>query len=85
MILPSNWRKDGSWPVFLPTYSGPDAPTVRDGVSFVRAWEQFDERGRLREPALAERAMARLLTQLEWWARALREARQARPYAECLA
>ena len=61
------------------------APTVRDGVSFVRAWEQFDERGRLREPALAERAMKRLLSQLEWWARSLREARQTRPYAECLA
>ncbi|MBL8738536.1 MAG: S9 family peptidase [Planctomycetes bacterium] len=28
--LPPDWQKGTLYPVFLPTYSGPDAPTVRD-------------------------------------------------------
>jgi dipeptidyl-peptidase-4 len=30
VMLPTEWREGGSYPVFLPTYSGPDAPSVRD-------------------------------------------------------
>jgi NAD(P)H-dependent FMN reductase len=56
------------------------ATGIRDSVSFANAWEQFDEQGRLRHPERAERSMATLLTRLEWWAEALRDARLARAY-----
>ena len=43
--LPAGWQKGAKYPVFLPTYSGPDAPTVRDGWSGGRGgeltWHQF--------------------------------------------
>jgi hypothetical protein len=50
-------------------------------VSFVRAWEQFDEAGQLREPARASKSMATLLKRLHWWAIALRTARGVMAYA----
>ncbi|MFI8744538.1 NADPH-dependent FMN reductase [Pseudomonas sp. NPDC077186] len=50
--------------------------TVRSSVSFANAWEQFDERGRLREPRHANSAMAHLLVQLNWWAQTLRAGRE---------
>jgi len=31
--LPPDWKEGARYPVFLPTYSGPDAPTVRDAWS----------------------------------------------------
>ena len=31
--LPPDWKQGEKYPVFLPTYSGPDAPTVRDDWS----------------------------------------------------
>jgi len=55
--------------------------TIRDEVSFVKAWEQFDDAGQLREPARAKRSMATLLKRLHWWAIALRNARGVMPYA----
>lgn len=55
---------------------------TRDGVVFANAWSQFDESGRLREPAGAEAAARVMLGRLAWWAEALRSARAARPYAE---
>lgn len=55
---------------------------TRDGVVFANAWSQFDEAGRLREPAGAEAAANVMLRRLAWWAEALRAARAARPYAE---
>ena len=57
------------------------AVTIRDGVSFINAWEQFDERGVLVDPARAERSMDTLLASLRWWAGALRHARRIAPYA----
>lgn len=57
------------------------AATVRDTVSFHHAREQFDESGDPRDPAGPGAAAAVMLAQLAWWAVALREARNARPYA----
>jgi NAD(P)H-dependent FMN reductase len=58
------------------------AVTVRDSVSLVSAWEQFDESGALLRPERAEKSMATMLSRLGWWAVALREARKALPYSE---
>ena len=55
--------------------------TVRETVAFAAAWEQFDESGRLLHPERHKRAMTALLSRLHWWATALREARQATPFA----
>jgi NAD(P)H-dependent FMN reductase len=51
--------------------------TVRDAVSFHQAPGQFDEAGRLRQPAAAEAAAAVMLDQLVWWGDVLRDARRA--------
>jgi NAD(P)H-dependent FMN reductase len=58
------------------------AATIRDGVCFANAWDQFDETGRLRDADRAERAMATMLGQLHWWASALRTARNTVPYGQ---
>lgn len=55
---------------------------IRDSVSFASAWEQFDAEGRLRHPQRAESGMRLALNRLAWWALALRNAREARPYGE---
>ncbi|MFK8848304.1 NADPH-dependent FMN reductase [Streptomyces sp. Ac-502] len=56
------------------------ATTVRETVSFPMAGSLFDDDGKLREPLDADQAATVLLDQLAWWAQALREAREARPY-----
>ena len=56
------------------------AVTIRETVSFHNARTHFDENGELRHPESANKAAARLLNQLSWWARALRSARAAEPY-----
>lgn len=56
------------------------AVTVRQSVSFQNAWEQFDASGRLVDPVRDGRSMAVMLSQLGWWARALKAARQAEAY-----
>ncbi|MFF0460359.1 NADPH-dependent FMN reductase [Streptomyces mexicanus] len=56
------------------------AVTVRDTVSFHNAGASFDDEGRLTDPGPAEAAAKAQLDQLVWWGRALREARQRRPY-----
>ncbi len=55
--------------------------TVRDTVSFHRAWGLFDDSGELREPVRFTAAAKTMLDELAWWALALRTARAARPYA----
>ena len=55
---------------------------IRDCLSFVNAWEQFDAEGRLAAPERAGRTMATLLGRLRWWALSLRDARAALPYPE---
>jgi hypothetical protein len=50
-------------------------------VSFVSAWEQFDDDGTLRNPERALRALEILLRRLGWWAETLRNGRNAIPYA----
>lgn len=59
--------------------------TIRDTVSFHGAWGQFDEAGQLRHPEPVNGAAAVMLNQLEWWARALTEARAVRPYGRKVA
>lgn len=61
------------------------AVTVRDSVSFINAWNQFDAQGSLSAPERAQRSMHAMLTQLQWWAHALRDARSMKPYSEVTA
>lgn len=56
------------------------AVSVRDTVSFHNAGALFDDRGRHRDPAQADGAAKRMLDQLVWWGRALRDARNRHPY-----
>ncbi|MFJ8194972.1 NADPH-dependent FMN reductase [Streptomyces sp. NPDC096094] len=55
---------------------------MKDIVTFPRITEHYDARGRFpAEPEDAQAAAKVMLDQLLWWARALREAKAARPYA----
>lgn len=56
------------------------AVTVRDTVSFHGAHSQFDGDGQPKEPEVAGKAARRMLRQIVWWARALRDAKSAQPY-----
>ena len=58
---------------------------TRDGVAFVNAWAQFDAARALRNPEAADKAAALMLARLGWWARSLRDARDASPYAGAVA
>ena len=49
-------------------------------VSFPNPWALIDESGVLRQPDQARLPMARMLVQLNWWARALKAAREHMPY-----
>lgn len=57
------------------------ATTIRDTVSFHSVYEKFDANGPLAEFEHSSAAAKVLLDQLVWWADALREARNKRPYA----
>ena len=52
--------------------------TMRESVSFTNAWERFDDKGGLREPAAANQAMASMLVDLARWSKALRDVRAVR-------
>lgn len=49
--------------------------SVRDSVSFINAGEQFDAQGILREQERPRRTLIKMLEQLNWWGRALKQAR----------
>ncbi|MCX4790289.1 MULTISPECIES: NADPH-dependent FMN reductase [unclassified Streptomyces] len=54
---------------------------MKDAVIFPRILEHYDAQGRFpAEPEGAEAAAKLMLDQLLWWARALRDAKRARPY-----
>ena len=55
--------------------------TLRDTISVTKYFEQFGQDGRPIDPSELNAAAKTLLTQLEWWARALGEAREKRPFA----
>ncbi|PRH76043.1 NADPH-dependent FMN reductase [Streptomyces solincola] len=57
------------------------AVTIRDTVSFHGAHGHFDAAGAHRDPAEPAAAAKVLLDQLAWWAHALRDAKEVRPYA----
>ncbi|NKY37213.1 NAD(P)H-dependent oxidoreductase [Nocardia speluncae] len=56
------------------------AIAIRDTVSFHSCWNKFDDAGQPLDSAGAGAAATALLNQLTWWARALHDAREARPY-----
>ncbi|MFE9703566.1 NADPH-dependent FMN reductase [Streptomyces sp. NPDC005930] len=56
------------------------AVTVRDTVSFHNAGASFDGEGRPTDPSGPDAAAKTMLDQLVWWGRALREAKEKRPY-----
>ena len=55
--------------------------TMRECISFINAWQQFDANGNLHTPDNANNAMAVLIKRLDWWATALANARADAPYA----
>ncbi|WP_018655954.1 NADPH-dependent FMN reductase [Actinomadura flavalba] len=58
-----------------------DAVTIRDGLLLPRYWELFAADGSWpRRSADCTMAVTTTLDRLTWWARALRDARTARPY-----
>lgn len=54
--------------------------TIRETVSFAMCHGKFDEDGEPLESGPVNQAAKVLLDQIGWWARALRDARAARPY-----
>ncbi len=54
--------------------------TVRNTISFHNFWDRFDDDGQPLDGAAAANAAKQLLDQLMWWAVALKEARDKRPY-----
>lgn len=61
------------------------AVTTRNSVSFINVWRQLNAAGEVPEPDRARKSMTTLLSQLNWWVIALRDARNATPYAKAVA
>jgi len=57
-----------------------DTVTVRESVSFQNPWETVGHDGRPTNADGQRRAMSRLLSQLDWWSRALANARAAEAF-----
>ncbi|WP_199035467.1 NADPH-dependent FMN reductase [Glycomyces salinus] len=57
------------------------ATTVRDVVCFPNVWEHMDESGALAQNERSDEAASKLLSQVEWWAAALKRQREAALYA----
>jgi NAD(P)H-dependent FMN reductase len=56
--------------------------TIRDCVSFHNVWTHFNEDGTFpADPEGSNNAAKKMLDQLSWWARALRDAKEKVPYA----
>lgn len=64
-----------------PVFAELHAMTIRETVSFPYAWNNFGSDGEHLDADGADLAATTQLNQLGWWAQALRDARQARPYA----
>ncbi|MDA0567780.1 NAD(P)H-dependent oxidoreductase [Streptomonospora sp. S1-112] len=56
------------------------ATTIRNTVCFMDCHDKFDEEGNPVTPEPVNVAAKAFLEQLEWWARALRDARRVSPY-----
>jgi NAD(P)H-dependent FMN reductase len=58
------------------------AATIRDYVCFLMARRQFDQDGKPVDPEGPRKAAKTMLDRLAWWAEALRNARESRPYVK---
>lgn len=63
-----------------PVFAELHAVTTRDTISFHNVWEHFDGNGQLKQPHGPATAARRLLDQVSWWARALKNAKVTAPY-----
>jgi NAD(P)H-dependent FMN reductase len=52
------------------------AVCIRAGVILPNAWNLFGAKGELLQPDVVEKSMTTVLLQLEWWATALKNARE---------
>ena len=59
--------------------------TVRDTVSFANPWGRFAEDGTLENAIDARKSLTLMMARLQWWAYALKAARDIRPYREIAA
>jgi NAD(P)H-dependent FMN reductase len=60
--------------------AGQHAVPICNFLSFPDPWAFIDGAGVMRQPDQARLPMARMLVQLNWWARALKAAREKMPY-----
>ncbi|NRP74138.1 Chromate reductase [Ensifer psoraleae] len=59
--------------------------TMRDGISFSKAWSKFDAAGNLYKPEEMRAPLFLMMDRLTWWARTLKNARKTTPYSEIAA